>query len=135
MTVRERPSRQRIRELATDERKRVEARTDLLGSDGTSKTKGELAKAMADNVMQIPQKLLPFPPSFDVNSIPWIPVQTVQEGKSLLPPPFIGTTAEDCELRKHIDGDGAALPFFVQFDHIEVSIINCSIAHPRLTPS
>ena len=56
----------------------------------------------------------------DVKSIVWIPVQTLQEAGAK---PGHRATApiKDDALRRAIETDGSALPFFVEYDHVKVS--------------
>lgn len=118
MTICERPSWARGKELALIEQRRISTRVDLLGCEGLTKKKEKIENAIADNSKQIPEGLLPVSSPTSYESIQWTPVRTVQAGKKLLP--FSGASVEDDELQKHLNADGAELPFFMQFDHVQV---------------
>ena len=89
-----------------------------LGPEGLSKLRRIVGDAKAENDTPIPEDL--FGESVaDLNTISWVPVQTVQEGRKLLP--TTNRVVEDIQLKEYIASDGSELPFFVQFDNIQVS--------------
>ena len=66
----------------------------------------------------IPPEFITSFPVPDVKSISWIPVQSVQEpgtGRK-----FVHQVSASSSLSKYIDSDGKSLPFFVEYDHVEV---------------
>lgn len=101
-----------------------------LGSEGLKKAEKLLEESKAEHSKPIPTDILTSFPVPDVKSISWIPVQSVQEpGKgrtvtSRFTPP-------KGALQKHIETDGKTLPFFVEYDHVEVCVSRLlSCAHP-----
>lgn len=118
VTVRANPSRNLMAKLAKDEQKEIDKRVAFLGPNGLARQAEVLEKARLENSKPVPGHLLPSTSPPDVESIPWIPMQTVQDGKKLLP--FPSEEREECDLAKHVDADGTELGFFVQFDHVKV---------------
>jgi hypothetical protein len=93
---------------------------ETFGSDGLERAKLTLEMAKAEHDKPVPQDILTSFPVPNVKSISWIPVQSVQErgiGRS-----HPSTAMSSTELSRHIENDGSALPFFVQYDHVEVLI-------------
>lgn len=89
-----------------------------LGPEGLKKAEAELETAKAEHERVIPDGILNTFPVPDVKSISWIPVETVQEpGSGRQRANFV---SESSELKKHIDSDGQTLPFFVEYDQVEV---------------
>lgn len=105
---------------------RVEAQIKRLGPDGLAKARAVLEQAKAENDAPIPEELLTGFPVPDVSSISWIPVQSAQEGNKVMQHP--GQT-ENSRLVEHLNSDGDKLPFFVQFDHVQVGNEDCSFCH------
>lgn len=90
-----------------------------LGPDGLKKAAAELEEAKAEHDRPIPVEILKSFPVPDVKTISWIPVQSVQEpGKGRTG--HSSSASVDEPLLKHIQADGSQLPFFVQYDHVEV---------------
>ena len=106
--------------MERDEKARIAAQVYELGADGLKKAAAELEMAKAEHDRPIPTEILTSFPVPDVKSISWIPVQSVQEpGHGRKIPSF---PAVKDSLLKHIQSDGQELPFFVQYDHVEVSL-------------
>lgn len=104
--------------LEKDEKARIARQVATLGPDGLERAKLALEAAKAEHDESIPQEILTSFPVPNVNSISWIPVQSVQErgiGRS-----NSSMAMRPTELSRHIETDGGALPFFVQYDHVEV---------------
>jgi hypothetical protein len=103
--------------LENDETKRIAEQVDRLGTEGLKKAEKVLADAKAEHDHPIPPDLLTQFPIPSVKSISWIPVQSLQQ-------PGTGRAARaittPSELAKRIEADGSPLPFFVQYDHVEV---------------
>ena len=118
IVVRGRPSAALAEKLETDEKKRVAKQVEDLGPEGLQKAKEELEAAKAKHEEPIPEDLIKTFPVPDVHSIAWIPVQSLQEGTSSV---VERQKSPSTPLEKHINADGAALPFFVEFDHVQVS--------------
>lgn len=114
------PSASLADKLEKDEKERIDAQVKALGPDGLKKAEALLEEAKAEHSKPIPTDVLTSFPVPDVKSISWIPVQSVQEPgkgrKSLYP------AASDDSLSKVIGADGEPLPFFVQYDHVEVRV-------------
>ena len=104
--------------LEKDEKDRIAAQIERLGPDGLKKAEVELEKAKAEHAKPIPTEILTSFPVPDVNSISWLSVQSFQE-PGIGRKKFHGASASS-PLSKHIDSDGELLPFFVEYDHVEV---------------
>jgi Zn-dependent M16 (insulinase) family peptidase len=112
------PSSALAERLEEDEKARIAQQVLTLGPDGLERAKLALEKAKAEHDKPIPQDILTAFPVPNVNSISWIPVQSVQEiGVGRGHPT---TAINPTELARHIETDKGALPFFVQYDHVEV---------------
>ena len=122
MVVCGQPSSALAERLEQDEKARIAQQVAALGPDGLERAKLALEKAKAEHDKPIPQDILTSFPVPNVNSISWIPVQSVQEGGIGRDGPT--TARSSTELSRHIETDGGVLPFFVQYDHVEVN------AHP-----
>lgn len=112
------PSANLADQLEKTEKARVAAQVKALGPEGLKKAEAELEAAKAEHDRAIPKEVLTSFPVPDVKSISWIPVESVQEpgtGRHVQYPPSSGST-----LLKHVTADGEQLPFFVQYDHVEV---------------
>lgn len=112
------PSANLAEQLEKTEKARVAAQVKALGPDGLKKAEAELDAAKAEHDRPIPTEVLTSFPVPDVKSISWIPVESVQEpgkGRQVQYPP-----SSDSGLLKHVTADGEQLPFFVQYDHVEV---------------
>jgi len=104
--------------LEKNEKKRVEEQVKRLGAEGLEKAKKKLDDAKAEHDKPIPNDILAKFPIPSVESISWIPVQSLQQpgtGRSLTVP-----QAVNAELKQHIDADGQDLPFFLQYDNVQV---------------
>jgi len=114
------PSASLAEKLERDEKARITAQVEKLGPDGLKRAEAELQMAKAEHDRPIPTEILTSFPVPDVKSISWIPVQSVQEpghGRKTHSSPSVKDP-----LFKHIQSDGQQLPFFVQYDHVEVSL-------------
>lgn len=119
VTVRGKPSAELADRIESVEKSRLEAQIANLGEKGLAAVKERLEKAKAENDQPIPTEVLTKFPVPSVSSISWIPVQSYQDRKDLDPCEGIQRT-DSSQLKSHIDSDGSKLPFFVQFDHVEV---------------
>ena len=102
--------------LEKDEKARIAAQVERLGPDGLEKAKVELEAAKAEHGKPVPTEIITSFPVPDVKSISWLSVQSVQE-------PGVGrkpVQPASSPLSKYIDSDGKSLPFFVEYDHVEV---------------
>lgn len=93
-----------------------------------------LEEAKAEHSKPIPTDVLTSFPVPDVKSISWIPVQSVQEpgkGRTVAPRFKPSTSA----LQKHIESDGETLPFFVEYDHVEVCMPSIVVCASLYSPS
>jgi Zn-dependent M16 (insulinase) family peptidase len=114
------PSSALAKKLEQDEKARIAQQVETLGSDGLEWAKLALEMAKAEHDKPVPQDILTSFPVPNVKSISWIPVQSVQERGIGRSHPMAPTSPT--ELSVHIETDGSALPFFVQYDHVEVLI-------------
>lgn len=118
--------------IAEEEKVRLSKQKEALGKDGLEEAERELEAAKKEHEKEIPGKILNDFPVPDVKSIAWIPLKSLQE---------VGSgrhkTVDQCdneELQRHIQSDGPPLPFFVQYDHVEVCIsVDCTLAYWLLT--
>ena len=113
-----RPSASLADKIEKDELARIDAQVKALGPEGLKKAEAELEAAKAEHEQSIPDEILNAFPVPDVKSISWIPVETVQEPGS--DRQHAGFVSESSELKQYIESDGEALPFFVQYDQVEV---------------
>lgn len=106
--------------LEEEEKNRLEKQKEALGKEGLEKAEKILEDAKKEHDTPIPTEVLTNFPVPDVKSIAWIPVKSLQE---------VGVGAgrhkeveqrNNEDLAKHVQADGSALPFFVQYDHVEV---------------
>ena len=112
------PSASLADKLEKDEKARIAAQIERLGPDGLKKAEAELEAAKAENGKVIPTEFITSFPVPDVKRISWLPVQSVQEpgtGRKL-----VHRASASSPLSKYIDSDGKSLPFFVEYDHVEV---------------
>lgn len=108
--------------LEKEEKARIEAQKKKLGPEGLAQAQKALDEAKKEHEKPIPTEVLTSFPVPDVKSISWIPVHSVQEpgnakGRAPASPP----TGSNVDLHRHITSDGDALPFFVQYDHVQAS--------------
>lgn len=96
----------------------MEAQVKALGSEGLAHAAKILAAAKAEHDKPIPTDVLTSFPVPDVKSISFIPVQSVQLAGKGRETKLLAADAVD--LAKKIGADGGELPFFVQFDHVQV---------------
>lgn len=106
--------------LEKDEAKRIEEQVAELGPEGLKQAEAKLEAAKAEHDRPIPEKVITSFPVPDVKSISWIPVDSLQQpGEGLHTGKHV---SQSPDLAKHIGSDGQPLPFFVEYDHVEVSI-------------
>lgn len=122
VVVRGKPSASMATKLEKGEKARIEAQKERLGPDGLAKAEKELEEAKKEHDVEIPSEILRGFPVPDVKSIAWIPVQSLQEAG-------VGRTSRlgqtgNAPLSRHIESDGSKLPFFVQYDHVQVRVYN-----------
>ena len=115
-----RPSASMADKLERNEKARIAAQIERLGPEGLKKAEVELEVAKAEHARAVPTEILTSFRVPDVKSISWLSVQSVQE-------PGIGRKPVHCAsasspLSKYIDSDGKLLPFFVEYDHVEVCL-------------
>ncbi|KAF9460806.1 Metalloenzyme, LuxS/M16 peptidase-like protein [Collybia nuda] len=108
--------------IEEDEKSRITEQVGRLGSEGLRKAQRVLEDSKAEHSKPIPTDILTSFPVPDLKSISWIPVQSLQERGANRQSfsPVAGPT----ELSKHINSDGALLPFFVQYDHVESDFVS-----------
>ena len=104
--------------LEKDEKARIAAQVERLGPEGLKEAEVELEVAKAEHGKVVPVEIITSFPVPDVKSISWLSVQSVQE-------PGIGRNpvhwaSASPPLSKFIGSDGNLLPFFVEYDHVEV---------------
>ena len=115
--VRGKPSAAVAERIEKEEKARIAKQKEALGPDGLAEKAKELEDAKAEHDRPIPTEILKSFPVPDVKSISWIPVQSVQQ---------VGTgrkgraASVENDVSRHVNADGASLPFFVQYDHVKV---------------
>lgn len=113
------PSAKLADNLEESEKARIANQVEKLGPKGLKEVEQKLETAKENQSKPIPTDTLTSFPVPDAKSIFRIPVQSVQE-------PGMGRKANlhvvptNGELLKHIESDGMPLPFFVEYDHVEV---------------
>jgi Zn-dependent M16 (insulinase) family peptidase len=117
--VRGKPSASLADKLESDEKARVAAQVARLGADGLKNAKKVLEEAKEEHEKPIPTELLLDFAVPSVKSIAFIPVQSLQEQGRGRAASMKAIESEP--LTAHIQSDGSPLPFFVQYDHVEVS--------------
>lgn len=116
------PSAKLAEKLEKDEQARIAAQKDRLGPKGLAAAEQLLEEAKKEHDKEIPKDVLASFPVPDVKSISWIPVQSLQEPGKGEGRRRLVEQSDNAELAKHIQGDGQELPFFVQYDHVQVCI-------------
>lgn len=120
MVVIGKPSAEMADRLEQDEKQRIQDQRDQLGDEGLARVEKILENAIKDHDKEIPTEILTSFPVPDVKSISWIPVQSLQQpGKGKGRAPRRDQTG-NAALVKHVESDGPPLPFFVQYDHVQV---------------
>jgi len=107
--------------LETNEKERVAEQVKKLGPEGLARAQKILEDAKAEHGKPIPSEIVTRFSLPSTESISWIQVQSVQEQG-------IGRPSRSCPpssstLLNYITADGSPLPFFVQYDHVEVRSI------------
>ncbi len=122
VVVRGKPSGEMADRLDREEKARIAAQKERLGPAGLAECERLLEEAKKEHEKEIPTEILTSFPVPSVKSITWIPVQSVQEkhGQKARAPLAHSNNAE---LAKHIEQDGAPLPFFVQYDHVKSEFV------------
>ncbi|KAF8216136.1 Metalloenzyme, LuxS/M16 peptidase-like protein [Mycena galopus ATCC 62051] len=122
VVVRGKPSASLAKKLAADDKARIAAQVERLGPEGLKKAEKELDEAKAEHDTPIPTEILLDFAVPSVKSIAFIPVQSLQEQGTGRAAPTKATKSE--ALAEHIQSDGPALPFFVQYDHVESDFVS-----------
>ncbi|OCH95812.1 hypothetical protein OBBRIDRAFT_788022 [Obba rivulosa] len=118
------PSAKLAEKLEKDEKERIAAQKERLGEEGLAEAERTLEEAKKEHEKEIPQEVLASFPVPDVNSIAWIPVQSLQEPGKGGGRRRLVEQANNAELAKHIQNDGHELPFFVQYDHVQSDFVS-----------
>ena len=122
IVVRGKPSGEMADRLDREEKARIAAQRERLGPTGLEECERLLEEAKKEHDKEIPTEILTSFPVPDVKSIAWIPVQSVQEKHGLKGRASV-VQSNNTELAKHIEQDGAPLPFFVQYDHVKSDFV------------
>ncbi|KAH9082169.1 Metalloenzyme, LuxS/M16 peptidase-like protein [Lactarius deliciosus] len=121
IVVRGRPSAAVADRIEKEEKARTAKQKEALGPEGLARKAKELEEAKAEHDKPIPTEILKSFPVPNVKSISWIPVQSVQQagiGRKGRAP-----TVEN-DVSRHVNADGAPLPFFVQYDHVKSDFVS-----------
>jgi hypothetical protein len=104
--------------IEKEEKARNAKQKEALGPEGLARKAQELEEAKAEHDKPIPTEILKSFPVPDVKSISWIPVQSVQQAGTGRKGRAAASVQND--VSRHVNADGASLPFFVQYDHVKV---------------
>ena len=114
------PSAAMAKRLEEEEKVRLALQKEALGKEGLEAAEKKVEEAKKEHDTPIPTEVLTNFPVPDVKSISWIPVSSLQE---------VGAGAgrhrriqqyNNEDLAKYVQADGSVLPFFVQYDQVEV---------------
>ncbi|GAA5957635.1 hypothetical protein JCM21900_000775 [Sporobolomyces salmonicolor] len=122
LTVVGKPSAALAEKVRDDAKAIVEANVKKYGPEGLAELAKKIEDAQAENDKPIPPEILRDFKIPDVDGIEWINVETARSS---------GIAKEvggkENIVQKHVDADGAQLPLFVQFDHINSAFIQISV--------
>ncbi|POY70063.1 hypothetical protein BMF94_6950 [Rhodotorula taiwanensis] len=121
LTVVGRPSPTLADKIKADAKALIEKNKKHYGPEGLAKLQKEIEDAQAKNDIPVPNEIIRKFPVPDVDGIEWIKVETARSA---------GIAADDGvhnQVQDHVDADGAKLPLFVQFDHINSAFIQVSV--------
>ncbi|KAJ6575205.1 Metalloenzyme, LuxS/M16 peptidase-like protein [Mycena capillaripes] len=121
VVVRGKPSASLAKKLETEEKARIAAQVARLGPEGLKNAEEELNEAKAEHDKPIPTEILLDFAVPSVKSIAFIPVQSLQEQGTGRAAPMKVTKSE--ALADHVQADGSALPFFVEYDHVDSDFV------------
>ncbi|GAA5857078.1 hypothetical protein JCM9279_001947 [Rhodotorula babjevae] len=122
LTIVGKPSASLAKKIKNDAKALIEANKAKYGPDGLAKLQKDIEAAQAENDKPVPSDILRKFKVPDVAGIEWIKVDTARSAG-------VAQTAGKPEGRaqQHVDADGAELPLFVQFDHIDSRFIQIAI--------
>ena len=115
-----RPSANLAKTLEEEEKARIAKQREIMGEEGLKKAEQELELAKKEHDKEIPPAILKGFPVPDVKSIAWIPVQSLQQVGTSAGRKAIVAQHNNDAVKKYVESDGPELPFFVQYDHVEV---------------
>jgi Zn-dependent M16 (insulinase) family peptidase len=113
------PSAKLALKLEMNEKTRVDRQITHLGKEGLSKAARLLETAQEHNDRPIPYEYLTSFPLPDAGKISWITVQS-----ALNAPHKVQKQLGSEELTRHIDQDNSDVPFFVQYNHVKVGLMD-----------
>jgi len=134
VTIVGRPSGALADKIEAEEKARVAANVARLGEEGLAKLAKKLEEAQAANDRPIPDGLIESFPLPDVRGIDWIEVESGKAtGVSKA-----GAAELANKVQAHLDHDGAELPLFTHFDHINSNFVEITMIlfldDPKLAP-
>ena len=123
------PSAAMAKRLEGEEKARIAKQKEVLGEEGLKKAEAELEAAKKEHDRPIPTEILTKFPVPSVKSIAWIPVESLQEVGAGPDRKRVIEQKGNANLARHVQADGSPLPFFIQYDHVEVSIcvVRCKL--------
>lgn len=122
-----RPSASLVMQLKQETEARVQKRREACGEAGAQAYEAALQAARKENDAPIPPAILD---AFAVprsDTIQWISVATAATGPTTDAEPAIPSSPADQQLQAHIDRDGPATPFSIQFDHVPSKFVLLSV--------
>jgi Zn-dependent M16 (insulinase) family peptidase len=108
--------------LEEEEKARIEQQKKALGEEGLKKMEQALEAAKKEHDKEIPTEILTSFPVPNVKSIAWIPVLSLQEVGTGPGRHRVVDQRNNENLARHIQADGSPVPFFVEYDHVEVIV-------------
>lgn len=130
LVVLARPSAKMASDLRAEGKAGLKERKEKYGKEGLERLGEKLDAARRANDVPIPEEIITEFKIPSPSTIHWIPVGT---GRALPAPdasiPGLGedVTSLDSQVQAHLDTDETALPFFVQFDHINSAFLTITL--------
>ncbi|KAI8354385.1 Metalloenzyme, LuxS/M16 peptidase-like protein [Mortierella sp. GBAus27b] len=118
VTIIAKPSAAHAAKQTEDEANRIKEQRERLGKEKLEELEKELQKHRAQNDIPVPAEIYDNFPIPDVKGIEMIKVVT---GRGDPDPEF------DNEVQKHLDGDSAHIPYFVEFEHIHSEFVEFTL--------
>ncbi|BGP04467.1 hypothetical protein JCM10049v2_000268 [Rhodotorula toruloides] len=122
LTIIGKPSAALADKIKADAKAIIEANKAKFGEKGLAELQKKIEEAQAENDKPVPPEIIRQFPVPDVNGIEWIKVESARSGG-------VASAADKPKNRvqEHVDADGAQLPLFVQYDHINSAFIQIGI--------
>lgn len=116
------PSAKLSQEIETTEKERVAKQKAELGEAGLKRLQEELDAAKKESDTPIPPEILTSFPVTNPAEIIWIPVET-----AINKAPGDKIVTDKGDVQRHIDADGATVPFQAHFSHVKSNFVTISV--------